>query len=194
MPDMRKKNRAFTLVELLIVISMMSVVSLAIYSALNNGLKIWQRVNRQVPQEDANIFLNKVSSDLRNAVKLKKINFSGNEERLEFPSLVYSSRWQNKSVGKIYYAYDSKSGIITQEQRDYSMLFSDEPGVKRQLLSGLSALKFQFYYYDKDNKEYLWLDEWSKEGLPLAVKVEIEISGQGKTNTFVKTVDIPVGG
>ena len=52
----RKNRSGFTLIELLIVAAMLGVVSLAIYSTFNNGLKLWQKVNKPVAGEDADIF------------------------------------------------------------------------------------------------------------------------------------------
>ena len=36
-------NKAFTLMEILVVVSLMSLVSIAIYSSLSIGLRVWKR-------------------------------------------------------------------------------------------------------------------------------------------------------
>ena len=55
MPYTKKKNRlGFTLVELFLVSVILSIISLAIYSTLNNGIKIWQKINIETPGEGLN--------------------------------------------------------------------------------------------------------------------------------------------
>ena len=45
-----------------------------------------------------------------------------------------------------------------------------------RFLNALMHIKFRYYFYDSERKNYSWLDEWDKVGLPQAVKVELEIT------------------
>ena len=45
-----------TLIELLITMTILAVISTAIYASLNSGLKIWKRINQQLVHEDLDIF------------------------------------------------------------------------------------------------------------------------------------------
>lgn len=206
-------DRGFTLIEMLIVTAILSVVALAIYATLNNGIKIWQKVNRQLPEEDLNIFFDKFTLDIRNTFKFTGINFSGTIEKVEFPTLVNPVRdygesgkrydvsngvnspgLQKRTIGKVIYFYDDESKIISREQKDFSQVYSDEKGAIRESLRNVRALKFQYYLYDEQKKECLWQDEWSKEGLPLAVKMELEFDDGAEIKKFTKTVAIPTSG
>ncbi len=189
-----RRVAAFTLIEMLIVTAIISVVALAIYATLNNGIKIWQKVNRQLPEEDLNIFFDKFSLDLRNSFKFSGINFSGTIDTLEFPTLVNSLRLQKRTVGKLIYAYEPASRILNRQQMDFSAVYSDEDIPVQQSLKNVKSLRFQYYFYDKERKEYLWQDEWLKEGLPLAVKMELEFDDGRETKKFTKTVGIPASG
>lgn len=193
---MREKNRlGFTLIEMLIVTAIISVVALAIYTTLNNGIKIWQKVNRQLPEEDLNIFFDKFSLDLRNSFKFSGINFSGTIDTLEFPTLVNSPRLQKRTVGKLIYVYEPQNRILNRYQVDFAGVYSGESNASsQQSLRNMRALKFQYYLYDEQKKEYLWQDEWSNEGLPLAVRVELEFDDGKEIKKFTKTVGIPTGG
>lgn len=193
----RKNNRkfGFTLVEMLIVTAILSVVALAIYATFNNGMEIWQKVNRQLPEEDLNIFFDKFSLDLRNSFKFTGINFSGTIDRLEFPTLVNNLRLEKRTVGKLIYAYEPQGQILNRYQIDFSGVYDDESdAAPRQSLKNVKTLKFQYYLYDEQNKVYLWQDEWLKEGLPLAVRVELEFDDGQKTKKFTKTVNISISG
>jgi len=200
----RQTKNGFTLIELLIVTALLAVISLAIYATFNSGVKIWQRVNKQIPEEDLDIFLEKFALDLRNSFKFNGFNFLGEEKRFEFPTLVNSPGMNKKTVGKVIYLYDSESNIIKRNLLDFSQIYNGEEGTTQELLKNVKSLKFRYYLYDKEKKEYLWQDEWLKEdlprpseqerGLPLAVRIELEFGNGTEIKKFTKTVNIPVSG
>lgn len=187
-------DKGFTLIELLIVTALLAVISLAIYATFNSGVKIWQRVNQQIPEEDLDIFLEKFALDLRNSFKFNGSNFLGEEKRFEFPTLVNSPGMNKKTVGKVIYLYDSESNIIKRNLLDFSQIYNGEEGTTQELLKNAKSLKFRYYLYDKEKKEYLWQDEWLKEDLPLAVRIELEFGNGTEIRKFTKTVNIPVSG
>jgi prepilin-type N-terminal cleavage/methylation domain-containing protein len=190
----RRILRGFTLVEILIVTMMMSVVSLAIYSAFNNGIKIWQRINRQLPQEDINIFFDKFTTDLKNCVKLKNISFIGKADMLEFASIVLSARMEQASVGKLVYRYDRLAGILRRDQFDYSAVFTDEKNATAGALDHIRSLKFLYYNLDEEKKEYIWQEEWLIDELPKAVRMEVEFVQGSEVFYLTRTVNIPISG
>lgn len=193
MQSMKRKNKnGFTLIELLIVTALLAVISLSIYATFNSGIKIWQRVNKQLPEEDLDIFFEKFALDLRNSFKFNGLNFLGEEKRLEFATLVNNPRINKKTVGKAIYLYDSESKIIKRSLLDFSQIYNGKEGTTQELLKNVESLKFRYYLYDKEKKEYLWQDEWLKEDLPLAVRIELDVVDGSQINKFIKTVSIPV--
>jgi prepilin-type N-terminal cleavage/methylation domain-containing protein len=191
---MKKNSFGLTFIELLVVTVILSIVSLAIYATFNNGIKIWQRVNKNIAEEDLNIFFDKFARDLRNAVQFSGINFSGRSESFEFATIINSRRLQKITVGEVIYSYEPSKQILKREERDFSGVFSGEEGTIRQALTEVTSLKFKYYNYDKNKKEYLWEDEWLTGALPLAVRIELEFKDGVQTSKFTKTVSIPVSG
>jgi len=188
-----RHKRGFTLIELIIVISVLSVVSLAVYTSFSNGINIWQRANEKSAEEDMDIFLDKFAADLKNSFKFTGIDFSGREDGLEFPVLLNSPGLHKRSVGKAVYSYDGKTDLLNREEVDFSQIYEDGKGSIRYSLKDVKSFKFQYYTYDKGRKEYLWLDEWVKDGLPLAVKIYLEIKDGDRINGFTRTVGVPTG-
>ncbi len=188
----RRVFRGFTFIEILIVTMMMSVVSLAIYSAFNNGIKIWQRINRQLPQEDINIFFDKFTADLKNCVKLKNISFIGKADMLEFAGIVLSTRMEQASVGKLFYRFDRAAGNLRREQFDYSAVFTDEKNVTALTVDHIKSLKFLYYNLDEEKKDVLWQEEWLDDELPKAVRMEIEFIRGPEVIYLTRTVNIPI--
>lgn len=188
----RGNKTGFTLIELLIVTVLLAVVSLAIYATFNNGIRIWQKVNEQVLQEDLDVFFEEFTLDLKNAFKFSPFNFLGEEDRFEFITLVNSQKMHKNTVGKVSYFYDPQSKTITKTSWDFNQIYEGSSGMTQQLARNVGALKFQYYFYDEGTKEYLWFDQWSKEGLPLAVRVELSLGEGAQSDGFVKTTSIPV--
>ncbi|MBU2221413.1 MAG: prepilin-type N-terminal cleavage/methylation domain-containing protein, partial [Candidatus Omnitrophica bacterium] len=157
----RKEGAGFTLIELLMVVSMLSVISLAIFSTFNNGIKIWQKVNKQSDREDINIFLDKFVSDLRNTLSFTGISFIGTENKISFPRIVNSKNLVVNTVGRIIYSYDDGARLIFRQQQDFSQVATDKESFNQRVLGNVTSFRFQYYHYDTDKKEYLWLKEWN---------------------------------
>jgi hypothetical protein len=172
----------------------MSIISLAIYATLNNGIKIWQRINKELPAQDLLIFFDKFSHDLKNSFPFQGISVSGTENMLGFATLVSSPRLQNKTVGKVTYFYSSQSEILNRQQQDYSQVYSQEEGENTKFISNIKSLSFKYYFYDAERKTYDWQDDWQAERLPQAVKMELEFDDGKQILKFTKTVSIPTGG
>jgi prepilin-type N-terminal cleavage/methylation domain-containing protein len=190
----QSNNEGFTLIEILVVTVILSVVSLAIFTTFSNGIKIWKRINTEITGEDLFIFCDRFGFDLRNSFKFTGIKFLGKEDSLEFPTKVNSPRLNAKTVGRVSYEYNPDARILIRRQTDFSGVYSAEEVPPKQSLKDIKNAKFLYYFYDKEKKEYVWLEEWSRDELPLAVKMELEFAGQDKNNKFIRTFSIPAGG
>lgn len=185
------ERAGFTLIEMLIVTMIISVISLAIFSTFDNGIKIWQRVNNPMPGEDVAIFLNKFGRDLRNAFKFEGIRFAGEKDKLEFASLVTNQTLQITTVGKVVYFYNASKETLDRVEKDFSQIYGDEKGKETQVLEKITDLNFRYYYYDTEKKEFNWEETWHKGDFPLAVRLELKINNDRDTETYVKTVNLP---
>lgn len=189
---MKKNNFAFTIIELMIVIASLAVISLAIYSVFNTGIKIWQRVSTGELNDDLNIFLDKFNVELRNTFKYADYKFLGKEDKLIFTTLVSSPSFKDKTVGQVIYLYNYMSEAIDREQRDFSDIYNEGSGIISRPLEDVKRCKFSYYFFDKQIKEYAWQDEWLEDELPLAVRIDLEIDNGSGSNRFTKTITIPV--
>lgn len=196
MPVMRKKknNAGMTLIELLITLTILSVISLAIYASLNSGLKIWKRINQQMAHEDLDIFFDRFGHDLRNCARFTGLTFTGTQERVEFPTTLPSPRLGGDVIGRVSYAYDPQSKTLIRVQQDFSQIYSGEESSKIQPVPDLGSVKFRYYVYDKQTKEYSWREDFWEEDFPLAVRIELESGDGPQAQSFTRTVSIPVSG
>jgi len=190
-----KQNRAgVTFIELLMVSAVLFVLAFALYATFNNGVKAWQTINQELPEQNINIFFDKFTSDLKNCFNFSSIGFLGSENKIEFAGVVPSSSLNITTVGKIGYVYDSNSGSLIREQSDYSQIYNAEKGSMRKMLGRVKSLRFSFYFYDKEKKDYFWRQDWQGPEMPLAARVEIEVGDDKQISEFTRTVTIPVSG
>ncbi|MFH0838761.1 MAG: prepilin-type N-terminal cleavage/methylation domain-containing protein [Candidatus Omnitrophota bacterium] len=186
----------FTFIELVIVVAMVSVISLTLYTTLNNGIKIWQRSNKPLPEEELCIFFSKFTHDIRNSFQFKGIDFSGRKDEMGFATVVDSTRLNTKSIGKVTYLYNSDAGIVTRQQMDISDVYKGGRGITTHTLKKIKSLRFRYYLFDTQKKEYFWREYLSDGTLPLAVRAEFELDNEDDDvqKFIIKTVNIPLSG
>lgn len=175
---------------MLITSAVISVIALAAYSGLSAGIRVWQRINQKSEYEDLAFFLDRLGSDLRNCFKFSGIDFLGEKDQVSFASLVHSPRLRKTTVGELNYTYEAQEGVIYRREMDYSHIYSQDEGLIKEALTGVKSLEFRFYVYDEEQKKYFWLEEFDRDELPLAVRVELELSGGWEK--VVRTFNIPL--
>lgn len=176
------QKRNFSLAELIIVSVSLSLLSLAIYFSLSRGIKLWQRLNSKIKEEEVVIFLDKFSREIRSIFNHQIVNFLGEENRIEFPSLTFSPQFGFKSVGKIVYFFEKNN--LCKEEFDYSGIYSKKPFSQKIVLNEINLVRFFYYGYNQENKTYFWQNFWKDKQLPLAVRVEIFYKNKIIKNTF----------
>jgi len=83
--DSFKFSRAFTLIEFLIVISIMAVLGAAVLSIFSGGINVYKRVKELGTEEmQALLSLEEVEMDLRNTFVISGINFTGEAKEITF--------------------------------------------------------------------------------------------------------------
>ncbi len=183
---------SFTLVEALLVVSMLSLVSLALFHTFINGLKIWDRSRQFVVEEDVAIFFDKAGEDLRNAVTYSQIPFNGKESSVSFPSRVkildpVRNRISLK-IGLVEYRFDTAKKIIVRRQADYGEALNASPGAERVLVRGVQAIKFSYYVLDGTQ----FVEEVKSEKLPAALSIEVEFKDRRGTRFMKKMINLPI--
>ena len=173
---------------------MLGIISLAVYSTFNNGFKVWQKINQSVGQDDLGLFFDKLSQDLNSCVKIGNIPFSGDQNNLGIPTLVNSPRLKIRTAGLVNYLYDQQSGVLNRQTKDFSQLYSHQDYDSTAILKNLRSFKFEYYYFDKQKQEYFWKEVWSETGIPLAVRVNLNLNDSSGTDTIIRTTTIHVGG
>lgn len=186
----KKKIRSFSLVELLISLSIFAVVSVAIYSTFSSGTQVLRKVkNIDLTQQAMLLKEERFARELRQSVILRKPLFLGAKEKLVFGGIVDDKPGRvtyffDKSSQALLRAFDNLGDIITSEGKVDPELKS-KPSV---FLSKVKEIKFSYFYLDLAKNVYSWAEEWKESFLPLAVKLEIITEKQNyATTVFLPT-------
>ena len=193
------RRRGFTLVEVLLVTAIFASIGLAVFTCLSNGLKLWGRSQRLVVEEDAVIFMDRFSTDLRNAFLFSEIPFEGEELHLNFPTMVYTpadrsgSRAQEgyvDEIGAVRYSFDSSGKNILREQANYSQATHGNFASARIVVGGVKEFRFRYFYPGSSEPSLTASDD---KGLPSGVEVEIRFPGDDGDRILKRYVPIPAG-
>ncbi len=194
-----KKGKGFTLIEVLVTVSLISLLSFMLYSSLVNGLKIWKKSQQLVVEEDVAIFFDKISRGLQNTFNHSELKFRGNAQMISFPSLLNmltdkkSSLGEGKYVqqmGQVKYYFDKETGAIFEQKANYGQALNNVFSNPRKIVGGITSFQILYYYLDGDKEV-----EGNKieEQIPNAVKVEVLFQEGLRSKILNKWINIPVG-
>jgi len=193
-PKKKKPQAGFTLIEILISLSILSVIGLVIFSAFNNSIKIWQRLNGVVPEEDIAIFFAKITLDLENSFNIGDIEPEWGRDRIGFATLVRSVDGKDirEGIGRVEYFFDEASRQLYKRQYTYSGIYQDKVDFTRNILGGIRSADFKYYSLNKETGKYEWSDS-TKTKTPLAVKINIDSGNGFISDSWEKLIAIPAG-
>ncbi len=193
------KRRAFTLIELLLVTSLIAALSLAVFMSLSNGLKLWQRTQKAVLAEDITIFFDRFAGDLRNSFNFSTLRMEGDELSFAFPTVVLTkadrasiraSEEYVDQLGRVQYAFDPADGSLVRRQANYSQGLRKMWGEARTLFSG--ATEIHFRYLPRGSKDFS-SSAGAKGELPTGVEVEVRYKEGQEERSLKRFFMIPVG-
>ncbi len=190
-----KLRRAFTLVEVLLVMTMLSMIGLALFNTFANGFKIWERHRKFVVEQDVLIFFEKINQDLRNTLVFSPIPFTGQEDSISFPTRIKTVREDTGGVipqiGEVIYAFDPTSKKLTRRQGSYMQAVHGDLPQEQQILKYIDSVRFTYYYLEKNQ---IITSDSVKNLIPRTVLIEVTIlDTQGHQRLLRKLINLPQG-
>ena len=184
-PVHRHTNKGFTLLELLIAVSILAIVSLAVAFTFAAGLKVYSAAQRFDPDTAGLLLsLEEMERDIKNTYDLSGIDFNGRPDTASFAGLVKKTAKKGPEFelpGLVSYYFDDDKHYLMKTEKTYAEAVSKEYTgrglVKR--LAPAEEITFSYYSYDPKIKAFNWASSWDKpeetEGysMPLAVKVKV---------------------
>ncbi|MCB9772306.1 MAG: prepilin-type N-terminal cleavage/methylation domain-containing protein [Candidatus Omnitrophica bacterium] len=194
-----KSSRAFTLIEMLLVASLLSVTGLAVYHTIASGMRVWEYSRRYSAEEDVEIFFEKITADLQNSYSYSLIQFEGKSDQLFIPTIVRTPIDQNISpsgdiieqMGGVEYFLQSGQKTIYRRQANYSQTLKKKFAEARPLAKPIESLIFKYFVID--DKKIKPKKKISSE-IPVSVEVQVEfIEVGGNVRKLKRLINIPIG-
>lgn len=198
--ESKTKNRTgFTLIELILALTIFSVLGTAVYSSFSMGIEMWKRGEyQQRAYQDIRIFLETFSKDLHNATELADVPFLGESGDLEF---AVTLRQEDES-GNIVLTF----GVVryhVEEDKDSIKLYRKEspfPGEADdeerdfKIVGDVKKISLQYYGYEVEEEEeegkeaptYAWYEKWDSYGyLPKAVWIRMTVQDKSRYGRII---------
>ena len=200
-------EKAFTIIELLLAATIMSMISLAVVSTFGAGLRVFDRVQSFGGfQADVLVFLEGLEHDLRNIFAFSPIKFQGNSRSMSFASVGTKLDEDGNEFTVLEersYDFDGSQKVFISKEEDFAPTVSSatEESVRTQRITPIKTVEFQYYSYSKaiengeEKIESGWQETWTdEEVLPKGVKILLTFDDGGEEASLARTVFIPTGG
>ncbi len=187
------KRQGFSLIEMIVALGITALLSGAVYTTFSQGLRLWNRGSRDPSEWKTHLFLEKFTSELRNAFMDSKWPFQGNKNALVLATVAHDGNLQDKPA-YLRYRYDPKSKRLDFQKNSFEDIFAAQPVSEpfRPALEKVQAFELEYYAYDPSAKSYRWYPLWNRNCFPETVKVTIESEG-GESRKMISMIDFPVG-
>lgn len=192
--EYKAKQAGFTLLEVLLGMSIMSIMMLLLFASLRLCVQNWNAGEKKIAQvSQAAVIQGFLQSKLHAAIPLDadfleepQFSFQGSKDELQFVAAMPASAarlgLQLFTLSLVPSARDEQGDYLQVEMQPFFPLgdseeWDEEPVI---ILKKVQSLKFSYFGADGpyNNIEPSWESEWlEKKNLPELVSIEIELVG-----------------
>ncbi|MBP9866231.1 MAG: prepilin-type N-terminal cleavage/methylation domain-containing protein [Candidatus Omnitrophica bacterium] len=197
---LKKTCRGFSLIELLVVCTIVSFLGTVLYATFYQGVNLWKRSQVDRGEFRDLFFAERLTQDLRSAFTFSGQKIQGRAGEFNFYTLLSGSDLglQKETSSLLFpcavrYYFNTSTRQVTREVQSYSQILT---GAKERIrtstvFEGPQRVEWMFMGRNK-TASILWQTTWQKDYLPNAVKLSIEYEGQKQS--FIRIINIPGGG
>ena len=174
------QHRSFTLMELLLAITLFSIIAVAMYSSLATGIRVHEKgVTIGGEYTDIQLLFHRIAQDLRTAVSINNVYLVEESEKIYF----FSSQPMTgggREIYKITYTWERVGDYfkLSYLRETYIDSLQDTHNPKEEFLDKILKLDFSYGYLKKtimEEETFLWKDTWAEASFPKMVKFRVEI-------------------
>ncbi len=187
-----RKPRAFTLMEMLIAVTIFAVIVVSIYSAFQSGIFGYRNIEDALDLNQAAFSsLDRMDTDIRNCFSFSSDDnkFSGDSGNISFLTLanIYEANRIKKSFA--FVSYSVKDNKLIRLCRTGSAALNADSAISPEEMVENSGIKFE-YGYVQSGRVVVYRNSWTdKKNLPSCVKVTLSAGSEAKARkVFERTI------
>lgn len=199
---MIRAYKGFTLIEILIALSLLSLILVMVFSSLHTSSKTWQAGDQQIEKNDSQrLMLDFIRNQLTQTVPLSLIDgkdnyvlFHGESAELRFVARLPAHRgggglyWQSLRID----AGQQNMGLVLSyealqaDSRFFDSNMSDKTKTV-SLIQDIDEIKFSYFGKKKQQDEATWHKQWKEQKL-LPTLLRIQFSSSEATSWWPELV------
>ncbi len=182
-------TRGFTLIEVLIAMSLLSLMMILLFSSLNIGAKSWQQGEEKIADVNEMAVIQQFfNTHLAHALpqwndfdpeKERVFAFQGQKNAVQFVGAFPASAARSGlQLFKIVRKNSRNKSVVTVSVAPFFPLAENETVFEDEieLLSGVKQFELAYFGLNDETGEYQWQSEWvNKELQPRLIKIAIEL-------------------
>jgi len=179
------KRKAFTLIELLVSVVIIALISVAVYSAFNVGLKTWRGAHGRRSLQKIRLALLKINKELKRTFFFSRIPFKGTHDDMIFPLSMVDGNVESIYTISYFVNRDNHAGLkqLVRKETLFSENIKERRGDVRRLTPLMKDIRFEYAYRKRNSSEGIeWYDSWDGEeqdGLPSGVRISLRNNDTG---------------
>jgi prepilin-type N-terminal cleavage/methylation domain-containing protein len=186
----RTKN-GFTLLEILVAVSVTSIILVTIATVLISGIRIWNKVLEiQLEKSPPEILEMHLRNDL-NATANKNLfkEFYGTPYELKFCRFVEENDMIQIAI--VEYIYDSDAQVLSYTKSIVPKSDETEIEILDSMELDIDNLSFTYLLYNKSNEEFIWSEAESVvTNLPTLIQMNFSVKLQADDEPILRSVNV----
>ena len=167
------------------VLTLAPVVFFAVYANFSTGVRLWQRLQIETPEETPVIFIQKARRDFENMMRSSTMPFRGEKAEAVFPTGIESepALGGRRAIGEVRYFYDENAKAVMRETRNMNELYKEVSGPKNLLIKDVVSFEIAYLVFETLDNSYAWNDTYQPDqpgSLPLAVRLSYHLAGMSE--------------
>jgi type II secretory pathway pseudopilin PulG len=189
-----------TMIEVLIVVMVASMVGLTTYQSISSALRVWERHQKMVQEEDILIFFHKLEQDARNIVPFSLIPMTGRQSRIAMPTTVFipgdpQRGWGQgvymDQLGLVEYYFDAPERSVYRRQVNYAQAINRLFGRNQKVLTDIDDFKIRYFFLTQEGVTY---SSSVDNIIPAGIEVKVAYTDAYGRQEMEKIINIPFQG
>ena len=171
------KRNGFTFIELIISVTIFSIVIVAVYGVFYMGIRSWKRAQGEKSLQEIRLVFLKMEKELKNTFFFSDAKFKGTSKNMSFPLVI------SDEVYTITYS------VNEDEYSGSSRILRTKGEEEKEILPPMKSIRFQYAAISGDIE---WKDSWNEDSLPFGVRISLEDEEIYSKTIFLKQPDFRI--